>query len=111
MNEDLNQTKLREKVRLEALRNKRDDAYRRMWEKQVRKDMLINSRVAGHPRLKETKTHINDLEPSKRPLTKSAKTINDYLNRNFKMSEISILMGKGTFEISQLKERYDLPRK
>lgn len=100
-----------EMTRLEVLRNKRDDAYRRMWEKQVRKDMAINSRVEGHPRLKETRAHINDLEPSKRPLTRSAKTINDYLNRGFKMSEISVLMGKGTFEIDQLKERYDLPRK
>ena len=88
-------------------REEYEDLYRKAWEKQVRRDLAANPKLKG-AKFQEAE---NDIEPSKRQLSKDAKIVNGFLERGLRMSEIGTLMDKSIQTIGQIRARYDLPRK
>jgi hypothetical protein len=89
--------------------DKYQDIYKRAWENQNKTDRAMNSKLKI-PQYAST-GHFGKLGGApKLALSENAKVINKMLIKGMTVSEISDILGKSHQAVSQVKNRYGLPR-
>jgi len=94
--------------------DKYQDIYKKAWDRQNKIDRLANPKLVLSPQAKNGHNagKFGKLGGApKLALSENAKVINRMLIKDMKVSEIADILGKSHQAVTQIKNRYDLPRK
>ena len=104
MSQELKQTRM----------DKYQEIYKRAWEKQNKLDHALNPRLMPSPQQRNGQNAGKFGKMGGAPkleLSENAKVINRMLKKNMTVAEISEILGKSHQAVTQVKNRYGLPRK
>jgi len=94
--------------------DKYQDIYKKAWDRQNKIDRLANPKLVLSPQAKNGQNagKFGKLGGApKLALSENAKVINRMLIKDMKVSEIADILGKSHQAVTQIKNRYGLPRK
>ena len=94
--------------------DKYQDIYKRAWDRQNKIDRVANPKLVPSPQAKNGQDAGRFGKMGGAPklaLSENAKIINKMLMKDMKVSEISDILGKSHQAVTQIKNRYGLPRK
>jgi len=94
--------------------DKYQDIYKKVWDRQNKIDRVSNPKLVPSPQAKNGQNagKFGKLGGApKLELSENAKVINRMLIKDMKVSEIAELLGKSHQAVTQIKNRYGLPRK
>ena len=94
--------------------DKYQDIYKKAWDRQNKIDRVANPKLVPSPQAKngqDTGKFGKMGGAPKLALSENAKIINKMLMKDMKVSEIAELLGKSHQAVTQIKNRYGLPRK
>jgi len=94
--------------------DKYQDIYKKAWDRQNKIDRVANPKLAPSPQAKNGQEAGKFGKMGGAPklaLSENAKIINKMLMKDMKVSEISDILGKSHQAVTQIKNRYGLPRK
>ncbi len=94
--------------------DKYQDIYKKAWDRQNKIDRLANPKLVPSPQARNGQNagKFGKLGGApKLELSENAKVINRMLMKDMKVSEIAELLGKSHQAVTQIKNRYSLPRK
>ncbi len=93
--------------------DKYQDIYKKAWDRQNKIDRLANPKLVPSPQAKNGQNagKFGKLGGApKLALSENAKIINKMLMKDMKVSEIADILGKSHQSVTQIKNRYGLPR-
>ena len=92
--------------------NKYQDIYKRAWENQNKVDRAMNSKLKYPPQYAST-GHYGKLggAPKLAELSKKASSVNKMLIKGMLVADIAEIFGTSHQSVTQMKNRYGLPRK
>jgi hypothetical protein len=94
--------------------DKYQDIYKKAWDRQNKIDRLANPKLVPSPQAKNGQEAGKFGKMGGAPklaLSENAKIINKMLMKDMKVSEIADILGKSHQAVTQIKNRYSLPRK
>ncbi len=94
--------------------DKYQDIYKKAWDRQNKIDRLANPKLVPSPQAKNGQNAGKFGKMGGAPklaLSENAKIINKMLIKDMKVSEIADILGKSHQAVTQIKNRYGLPRK
>lgn len=94
--------------------DKYQDIYKKAWDRQNKIDRVANPKLVSSPQHKNGQNAGKFGKMGGAPklaLSENAKVINKMLIKDMKVSEIADILGKSHQAITQVKNRYGLPRK
>ena len=94
--------------------DKYQDIYKKAWDRQNKIDRLANPKLVPSPQARNGQNagKFGKLGGApKLALSENAKIINKMLMKDMKVSEIADILGKSHQAVTQIKNRYSLPRK
>ncbi|MDB4350130.1 hypothetical protein OAA57_00950 [bacterium] len=94
--------------------DKYQDIYKKAWDRQNKIDRLANPKLVLSPQAKNGHNagKFGKLGGApKLALSENAKVINRMLIKDMKVSEIADILGKSHQAVTQIKNKYGLPRK
>jgi len=94
--------------------DKYQDIYKKAWDRQNKIDRVANPKLVPSPQAKNGQEAGKFGKMGGAPklaLSENAKIINKMLMKDMKVSEIADILGKSHQAVTQIKNRYDLPRK
>lgn len=94
--------------------DKYQDIYKKAWDRQNKIDRVANPRLVPSPQAKNGQNAGRFGKMGGAPklaLSENAKIINKMLMKDMKVSEIADILGKSHQAVTQIKNRYGLPRK
>ena len=94
--------------------DKYQDIYKKAWDRQNKIDRVANPKLVPSPQAKNGQDAGKFGKMGGAPklaLSENAKIINKMLMKDMKVSEISDILGKSHQAVTQIKNRYGLPRK
>ena len=94
--------------------DKYQDIYKKAWDRQNKIDRLANPKLVPSPQAKNGQNAGKFGKMGGAPklaLSENAKIINKMLMKDMKVSEIADILGKSHQAVTQIKNRYGLPRK
>ena len=94
--------------------DKYQDIYRKAWDRQNKIDRVANPKLVPSPQAKNGQDAGKFGKMGGAPklaLSENAKIINKMLMKDMKVSEIAHILGKSHQAVTQIKNRYSLPRK
>ena len=94
--------------------DKYQDIYKKAWDRQNKIDRLANPKLVPSPQARNGQNagKFGKLGGApKLALSENAKIINKMLMKDMKVSEIADILGKSHQAVTQIKNRYGLPRK
>lgn len=94
--------------------DKYQDIYKKAWDRQNKIDRVENPKLIPSPQHKNGQNagKFGKLGGApKLELSENAKVINKMLIKEMKVSEIADILGKSHQSVTQIKNRYGLPRK
>ena len=94
--------------------DKYQDLYKKAWDRQNKIDRVSNPKLVPSPQAKNGQNagKFGKLGGApKLALSENAKIINKMLMKDMKVSEIADILGKSHQAVTQIKNRYSLPRK
>ena len=94
--------------------DKYQDIYKKAWDRQNKIDRVANPKLVPSPQAKNGQNAGKFGKMGGAPklaLSENAKVINKMLIKDMKVSEIADILGKSHQAVTQVKNRYGLPRK
>jgi len=94
--------------------DKYQDIYKKAWDRQNKIDRVANPKLVPSPQAKNGQNAGKFGKMGGAPklaLSENAKVINKMLIKDMKVSEIADILGKSHQAVTQIKNRYGLPRK
>ena len=94
--------------------DKYQDIYKKAWDRQNKIDRVTNPKLVPSPQAKNGQNAGKFGKMGGAPklaLSENAKVINKMLIKDMKVSEIADILGKSHQSVTQIKNRYGLPRK
>ena len=94
--------------------DKYQDIYKKAWDRQNKIDRVTNPKLVPSPQAKNGQNAGKFGKMGGAPklaLSENAKVINKMLIKDMKVSEIADILGKSHQAVTQIKNRYGLPRK
>lgn len=94
--------------------DKYQDIYKKAWDRQNKIDRAANPKLVPSPQAKNGQDAGKFGKMGGAPklaLSENAKIINKMLMKDMKVSEIADILGKSHQAVTQIKNRYSLPRK
>ena len=94
--------------------DKYQDIYKKAWDRQNKIDRAANPKLVPSPQAKNGQDAGKFGKMGGAPklaLSENAKIINKMLMKDMKVSEIADILGKSHQAVTQIKNRYGLPRK
>lgn len=94
--------------------DKYQDIYKKAWDRQNKIDRVANPKLVLSPQAKNGHNAGKFGKMGGAPklaLSENAKIINKMLMKDMKVSEIADILGKSHQAVTQIKNRYGLPRK
>ena len=94
--------------------DKYQDIYKKAWDRQNKIDRVANPKLVPSPQAKNGQEAGKFGKMGGAPklaLSENAKIINKMLMKDMKVSEIADILGKSHQAVTQIKNRYSLPRK
>lgn len=94
--------------------DKYQDIYKKAWDRQNKIDRVANPKLVPSPQAKNGQDAGKFGKMGGAPklaLSENAKIINKMLMKDMKVSEIADILGKSHQAVTQIKNRYGLPRK
>ena len=94
--------------------DKYQDIYKKAWDRQNKIDRVANPKLVPSPQTKNGQNAGKFGKMGGAPklaLSENAKIINKMLMKDMKVSEIADILGKSHQAVTQIKNRYSLPRK
>jgi hypothetical protein len=94
--------------------DKYQDIYKKAWDRQNKIDRVANPKLVPSPQHKNGHNAGKFGKMGGAPklaLSENAKVINKMLIKDMKVSEIADILGKSHQAVTQIKNRYGLPRK
>jgi hypothetical protein len=94
--------------------DKYQDIYKKAWDRQNKIDRVANPKLVPSPQHKNGQNAGKFGKMGGAPklaLSENAKVINKMLIKDMKVSEIADILGKSHQAVTQIKNRYGLPRK
>ena len=94
--------------------DKYQDIYKKAWDRQNKIDRVANPKLVPSPQAKNGQNAGKFGKMGGAPklaLSENAKVINKMLIKDMKVSEIADILGKSHQSVTQIKNRYGLPRK
>ena len=94
--------------------DKYQDIYKKAWDRQNKIDRATNPKLVPSPQAKNGQEAGKFGKMGGAPklaLSENAKIINKMLMKDMKVSEIADILGKSHQAVTQIKNRYGLPRK
>ncbi len=94
--------------------DKYQDIYKKAWDRQNKIDRVANPKLVPSPQAKNGQEAGKFGKMGGAPklaLSENAKIINKMLMKDMKVSEIADILGKSHQAVTQIKNRYGLPRK
>ena len=94
--------------------DKYQDLYKKAWDRQNKIDRVSNPKLVPSPQAKNGQDAGKFGKMGGAPklaLSENAKIINKMLMKDMKVSEIADILGKSHQAVTQIKNRYSLPRK
>ena len=94
--------------------DKYQDIYKKAWDRQNKIDRVANPKLVPSPQAKNGQDAGKFGKMGGAPklaLSENAKIINKMLMKDMKVSEIADILGKSHQAVTQIKNRYSLPRK